>query len=79
MDAYLPVAFGTLERKMLGAMPLGPPRSREVIDAMHALGCLDAASGRELFAQTVAAVVVPRLEEFGLAARRGWAERRREH
>lgn len=76
-DAYLPVAFGYLEQRMHGAMPLAahePPD--HVLADMHALGCLDSVQGRELFEQTVREVVVSRLNEHGLRAAEGWEERR---
>src|SRR5690606_25394589 len=75
-DAYLPVAFGYLEQRMHGAMPLGPPLADAVVADMHALGCLEACQGRELFRETVEEVVVPRLGEVGLAAAHAWARRR---
>lgn len=75
-DSYLPVAFGYLEQRMHGAMPLGPALPEEVRRDMHALGCLDSRHGRELFQQTVEEVLVPRLAEHGLGAARAWRERR---
>jgi len=77
-DAYLPVAFGYLEERMYGAMPLAPSSPPDdVLAHMHALGCLDSAQGRELFEQTVREVVVPRLAEHGLDASAAWRNRRR--
>jgi hypothetical protein len=44
---------------------------------MHALGCLESSQGRELFHETVREVIVPRLAELGLDAKRAWESRAR--
>ncbi|HJK90919.1 MAG TPA: ferritin-like domain-containing protein [Polyangiaceae bacterium LLY-WYZ-15_(1-7)] len=75
--AYLPVAFGFLEAKMLDAMPLGPTLPDDLRDELEALGCLDPADARELLYATIEGVIAPRLAEHGLDGKRAWAERRR--
>ena len=73
-DAYLPVAFGHIERCMLGAMPLSEV-PEEVMRGAEALGVTDGAKARRLFYATMEQVVVPRLEDVGLAAAVAWAGR----
>lgn len=77
-NAYLPVAFGYLERKMHGAMPVTAGLSSQLVAEMHALGCLESQQGRELFAETVREVIVPRLAELGLDAKNAWETRHRQ-
>jgi len=77
-DAYLPVAFGYLEAKMLGAMPVGPTPLRDAIrEQLEALGAMDSREGRELMYETVESVIVPRLSDFGLAAKDAWTKRKK--
>ena len=73
MARYLPVAFGYLREKMHGAMPLGVTVEGALKDELEALGVMSSEDGRELFAATVEAVIVPRLEDHGLPAREAWA------
>lgn len=77
MNAYLPGAFGYLEARMHAAMPVpeGPPAPDAVRAQLEALGCMDPEDGRAIFAATVEEVIVPRLEDHGLAARKAWDER----
>jgi len=70
---YLPIAFGYLRTKMHGAMPLGVKVEGALKDELEALGVMSSKDGRELFAATVEAVIVPRLEDHGLPAREAWA------
>jgi hypothetical protein len=74
-NAYLPVAFGYLERKMHDAMPVAGTLPDPLLAEMHALGVLESQQGRELFAETVREVIVPRLADYGLDARAGWESR----
>jgi hypothetical protein len=76
-DAYLPVALGYLEARMLEAMPLGPPLDESMRAELHALGCLESSRGRELFVETVRSVILPRLVDHGLDAERAWTNRAR--
>lgn len=76
-DAYLPVAFGSLEANMLEAMPLGEKLAGARPDQMHALGVLDSEAGRELLEATIEEVIVPRLGDAGLDASRAWRERKK--
>lgn len=75
-DAYLPVAFGSLEANMLTAMPLGKRLPDARPDALHALGVLDSEAGRELLYATIEEIIVPRLGDAGLDARSGWSGRK---
>ncbi|MBX3250876.1 MAG: ferritin-like domain-containing protein [Myxococcales bacterium] len=74
-DRYLRVAFAHLEREMHAAMPAATVDEPTRVE-LEALGCMLGVEGRALFAETMDAVVLPRLEDHGLAARRAWAERR---
>ncbi|MDQ3031800.1 MAG: ferritin-like domain-containing protein [Myxococcota bacterium] len=47
---YLPVALGTIESKMLGAMPDGPPPPEPLASELEALGVTPGARARELLA-----------------------------
>ncbi|NOY89646.1 MAG: ferritin-like domain-containing protein [Deltaproteobacteria bacterium] len=78
LDAYLPIAFGTLEMRMHEAMPLGPPRSDGELEALEALGAMESREGRVIFARAMTEVVIPRLAAEGLEAERAWADRRLE-
>ena len=68
---YLRVAFAHLEDHELHGLPLTPP-----IPDGAALGLCDGATARRLFYDTVDAVIIPRLEGHGLAARWAWSTRR---
>ena len=72
-NAYLPVAFRYLRAKMHGAMPLGVQLDEGLKTQLEALGVMSSEEGRELFAATVAEVIVPRLEDHGLSASAAWA------
>ncbi len=78
MNAYLPIAFGYLERKMLSAMPRGPKLDDDAQEQLEALGCMSSREGRELMYETIKEVIVPRLSEFGLNSRAAWRERVRD-
>lgn len=73
--AYLPVAFRFFERDVLGKVPKIAYEGRALGDPLWALGVRDAASTRDLLYDTVEQVIVPRLEAFGMPARRAWDER----
>ncbi|MAQ13962.1 MAG: hypothetical protein CMN30_04100 [Sandaracinus sp.] len=73
-ERYLPVAFRHLRAKMHEAMPLGAPIGPELKRELEALGVMTSEEGRELFAATVDAVIVPRLVDHGLTtAPDAWA------
>ncbi len=76
-DAYLPVAFGYLEAKMLEAMPLLGELPDELRAEAEALGCLASEDGRELLYATLEGVIAPRLRDYGLDALAAWEHRRR--
>ncbi len=76
-DAYLPVAFGYLEAKMLGAMPLVGDLPTTLRAETEALGCLSSEEGRDLLYATLEGVIAPRLHDYGLDAMTAWRERRR--
>lgn len=76
LTRYLPVALGTIEQKMLAAMPL-PPAIPEALRAeLASLGAIDGNDGREILYAVLEDVVVPRFEELGLPGKKAWAERR---
>lgn len=75
VDAYLPIAFGYLEEKMLGAMPVGPDVPDEIRTELEALGCLSSHEGRELMYATIETVIAPRMRDFGLDAIAAWEKR----
>jgi hypothetical protein len=70
---YLPTAFAYLEDALFADRP--EPRRRPVDHPLWGLGVRDDATSRELFDQTVDAIIVPALEAHGLPARRAWAHR----
>lgn len=73
LSDYLPIAFAALEEHELASLsPVRPPE-----DAL-ACGACDGRAAREIFFDTVEEIIVPRLEQHGLAARRAW-ERRADH
>jgi hypothetical protein len=70
LSIYLRVAFGHLEAHELSHLPMRPaPKDGEV------LGLCSGCEARELFFETVGSIIVPGLEEIGLAAREAWATR----
>lgn len=75
---FLPVAFAHLERRMLGemALPAQPP-DEDLRRELHALGVTPADEARALFEETIAEVIVPRLEAGGLPAAEAWRRRGR--
>jgi len=77
VDAYLPIAFGYLEKKMLGAMPVGPEIPEPIRAQLEALGCTSSEDGRELMYATIETVIAPRMRDFGLDAMKAWAARER--
>jgi hypothetical protein len=68
---YLRAAFAVLERHELEGMPLGI----EFGPKAAPLGLCSAREARELFYTTVREVVLPRLEAYGIDARRAWEAR----
>ncbi|MBX3271064.1 MAG: diiron oxygenase [Sandaracinaceae bacterium] len=73
---WLRRGFARLERDMLASMPLAPPgEDRAIALAAARLGVLDAREARELLRDTLETVILPRLEEHGVSARRAWRER----
>jgi len=76
LERYLPLALGTIELKMLAAMPLAPPIPEALRAELTALGAVDGKDGREILYAVIEDVIVPRFEELGLPGRRSWAEKR---
>ncbi len=76
LSRYLPVALGTIEAKMLAAMPLPPPMSEELRAELASLGAIDGKDGREILYAVIEDVVVPRFEELGLPGKKAWADKR---
>ena len=72
---FLRASFAHLERSMAEAMPLGPPLDDTTRDELAALGVTASEDGRELFLDTVHAVILPRLEDHGVPAREAWRTR----
>lgn len=72
LAAYLAVAFAHVEAHELAHLPNtgAPPPGAE------AIGVCSGREARETFYATVDEVIIPRLEEHGLAARRAWNGRR---
>ena len=68
LAAYIPVALGFLEKKMLGAMPLpsGVDYPAPVRQQLTALGVMHSEDGRELMYATLESVIEPALKEHGL-------------
>ncbi len=73
---YLPLALGTIEQKMLGAMPVGPEIPDALREELAALGAVEGRDGREILYAVLEQVIVPRFEELGLPGKRAWAEKR---
>lgn len=76
MERYLPLALGSIEAKMLAAMPLGAEPPARIEDELAALGVTTSARGRELLALVLEDVIVPALSELGLDAEAAWRARR---
>jgi hypothetical protein len=74
LSRYLAKAFAHLEDHELAHLPDGPPPPA----GGAALGLCSGTSARALFYETVATVIVPRLDALGLAATRAWADRCRQ-
>ena len=72
LSRYLVVAFRHLLAHELAHLPEGPPPG----PAAEAVGVCDGDESRALFFDTVAEVIVPRLEALGLAAAPAWDEAR---
>lgn len=68
LDAYLPLAFGVLERELVRG-------SREPRPGAVALGVIESGRAREVFYEVIAEAIVPGLEARGLAATRAWKQR----
>jgi hypothetical protein len=75
IDAYLPVAFAHLEQDLLSAISESPPPPPELHAEIQALGVSENNEARTLFFQTVEHVLIPGLEDFGLAATKAWQSR----
>jgi hypothetical protein len=73
-NRYLRIAFAHLEREMHAAMPAAPIDEPTRVE-LEGLGCLLGVEGRVLFEETIDTVVLPRLEDHGLDARRAWQTR----
>jgi hypothetical protein len=71
LSRYLAKAFAHLEAHELAHLPESP----QPPEGGAALGLCSGTSARALFYDTIAEVIVPRLEAHGLAAARAWAER----
>ncbi len=71
LSVYLQLAFAHLERHELRYLPDGSAPSR----AAEQVGVCDGGQSRALFYQVVHEVIVPRLEQRGLAARTAWSAR----
>jgi hypothetical protein len=71
LNRYLAVAFAHFEQHELQHIPASftPPPNGE------SLGLCNGQDARVLFHETVGEVIVPRLEEVGLAASRAWSRR----
>jgi hypothetical protein len=76
LERYLPLALGTIEQKMLAAMPVAPPIPDALRAELTALGAVDGKDGREILYAVIEDVIVPRFEELGLPGKRAWAEKR---
>jgi 1,2-phenylacetyl-CoA epoxidase catalytic subunit len=74
MDEYLPLAFGYYERCMVDATSGGRLRGEQLRQARQ-IGFADSTVSRQLFYETMEAVVVPRLQEIGLDAVQAWSNR----
>ena len=75
-NEYLPVAFGHLEAKMLGAMPDVGEVPSALAEELEALGCMLPADGRELLYATIEEIIAPRMRDYGLDAIAAWKTRR---
>jgi hypothetical protein len=72
LSRYLRVAFGHLEEHELRHLPVGCSFPAEGA----AIGLCNGSDARLLFYETVAEVIVPRLEAMGLSASDAWRQRR---
>jgi hypothetical protein len=76
-ERYLPIALGTIEAKTVLAIP--PPEHdppEALARELEALGVTPSGRGRELPGIVLTEVIVPALEELGIAGRAAWAARR---
>jgi hypothetical protein len=71
LAVYLRHAFAVLEREMVHGLAGAPRPSAEAMK----LGVIDPARAREVFYQSIAAAIVPGLEQHGLAADAAWRAR----
>lgn len=76
LERYLRVAFAYFERRELALLPLTPPGMPAELRAQReAIGLCEGEAAQTLFRETVEGVIIPRLEDMGLGARRAWRER----
>ncbi|MBI4815033.1 MAG: ferritin-like domain-containing protein [Deltaproteobacteria bacterium] len=71
LGEYLRTAFAHLERHELAHLSPMPAPSSEA----EAAGVCDGSNARVLFFETVEQVIVPRLEQHGIPARKAWERR----
>ena len=76
LGRYLPLALGTIEQKMLNAMPLPPALPESLRAELAALGAVDGRDAREILYAVIEDVIVPRFEELGLPGKKSWADKR---
>lgn len=76
LDAYLPLALGTMEAELWERMPGGPDVPASVDAALAALGVTVPARARAIVADALAQAILPALGALGLDAERAWRERR---
>lgn len=69
LEAYLPLAFGVLERELVRG-------TREPTPGAVALGVIESGRAREVFYEVIAEAIVPGLEARGLGATHAWKQRR---
>lgn len=74
-NAYLPVAFASIERRFIEALPDAPLPPPEQENELAALGVTMPARTKALAREVLESVVVIALEEAGLDAIRAWHDR----
>lgn len=77
VEAYLPHAFAHLERDLFEKIPAMPEPEPELAAELAALGVSENNAARTLIVQTIEGVIVPQLEDHGLAAAAAWHEQPR--
>ncbi len=76
IERYLALALGTIEAKMLEAMPIPRrPLPAALVAELAALGAMDGHVAREILYAVLEDVIVPRFEELGIGAAAAWASR----